>query len=186
MRLAGRAEGFTRYSDKLRDADFPWDAATLDAWLADPQAMIEGTRMAFRGIDDAAARADLVAFLERAGGPGGAEALVADGVIPAAYLRGQAPDTIADVPDDARVLAVRHCGDGYRIETADGGVSVHWEQNIRLKIDATETGPRPGEGVILGAGMQGARWSVIFRSVADLERILPERCGDPGSAEDEK
>jgi len=177
-RPAGRAEGFTRYSDPLRDADFPWDAAALDAWLANPRAMIEGTSMVFRGIEDAGARADLVAFLERAGGPEGAAQLVANGVIPEVYLRGQAPEPIRDVPDNARVVAMRHCGDGYTIETADGAHAVHWEMNIRLKIDSTETGPPPGFGVILGAGMQGDRHSVIFGSLADLERLVSENCKD--------
>jgi len=177
-RPAGRAEGFTRYSDALHDADFPWDAAALDAWLTDPQAMIEGTSMVFRGIAEAGPRADLVAFLERAGGPEGAAQLVANGVIPEVYLRGQAPEPIRDAPDNARVVAMRHCGDGYTIETADGTHAVHWEKNIRLKIDSTETGPPPGFGVVLGAGMQGDRYSVIFGSLADLERLVSESCKD--------
>ena len=183
-RPAGRAEGFSRYSEALRGRRAsPGMRRRLTPGSPTRRRWSGVRRRSFRDIDDPAARADLVAFLERVGGPGGAEALVAEGVIPPAYLRGQAPEPIADVPDQARVLAVRHCGDGYRIDTADGGVSVHWEQNIRLKIDATETGPRPGEGVILGAGMQGDRWSVIFASVADLERILSESCEIPASKE---
>ena len=175
-RPAGEAEGFSRYSDGLHGAGFPWDAVALDAWLADPQAMIEGTSMTFPGIADAEARADLIAFLERAGRPGGAEQLVADDTIPKAYLRAQAPEPIGNAPDYAQVTAVKHCGDGYRIETADGASSVQWEKNVRLKIDSTETGPPPGIGVVLGAGMQGDRYSVIFSSVADLQRLVSETC----------
>lgn len=175
-RPAGEAEGFTRYSDALRGAGFPWDAVALDAWLENPQAMIEGTSMTFPGIADAGQRADLVAFLEQAGRAGGADGLAARGAIPAAYLRGQAPQPIGDAPDHARVTAVKHCGDGYTIETADGASSVQWEKNIRLKIDSTEAGPPPGIGVILGAGMQGDRYSVIFSSVADLQRLVSETC----------
>lgn len=175
-RPAGEAEGFSRYSDALRGAGFAWDAVALDAWLEDPQAMIEGTTMTFPGIADAGQRADLIAFLEQAGGPGGAERLVTGGTIPAAYLRGQAPQPIGDAPDYARVTAVKHCGDGYTIETADGASSVQWEKYIRLKIDSTETGPPPGAGVILGAGMQGDRHTVIFASVADLQRLVSETC----------
>lgn len=177
-RPAGRAEGFARYSDALREADFPWDAGALDAWLANPQAMIEGTSMVFRGIADAGARADLVAFLESAGGAEGAAQLVSNGVIPEVYLRGQAPEPIRDAPDNRRVVAMRHCGDGYTIATADGAHAVYWEKNIRLKIDSTETGPPPGFGVVLGAGMQGDRYSVIFGSLTDLERLVSENCKD--------
>lgn len=175
-RPAGQAEGFSRYSDALRGAGFPWDAVALDAWLTNPRAMIAGTAMTFPGIPDAGQRADLIAFLEQAGRPGGAEQLVASGAIPEAYLRGPAPRPIGDAPDRARVMAIRHCGDGYTIETADGTNSVHWEKNIRLKIDSTETGPPSGIGVILGAGMQGDRYSVIFASVADLRRLVSENC----------
>src|SRR3546814_12203630 len=49
-RPAGRVDDFERYSAGLRSADFDWDAAVLDAWLADPRAMIPDTRMVFRGI----------------------------------------------------------------------------------------------------------------------------------------
>ena len=72
-RPAGTVEGFTRYSEALRHAGLTWDAATLDAWLADPQALVPGNRMTFPGIPDAQARADLVAYLEAAAseaGPG--------------------------------------------------------------------------------------------------------------------
>lgn len=175
-RPAGEAEGFGRYSDALRGAGFAWDAVALDAWLEDPWAMIEGTSMMVPGIEHAGDRADLIAFLEQAGRSGGAERLVADGTIPAAYLRGPAPQPIADAPDRARVTSIKHCGDGYTIETADGARSVHWEKNVRLKIDSTETGPPPGIGVILGAGMQGDRYSVIFSSVADLQNLVSESC----------
>lgn len=53
---------------------------------------------------------------------------------------------------------------------------MHWEQNIRLKIDSAETGPPPGVGVIVGAGMQGDRFSVIFASLADLVAIVSDGC----------
>lgn len=175
-RPAGEAEGFGRYSDALRGAGFPWDPAALDAWLENPQAMIEGTSMTFPGIADPDQRADLIAFLELVGRPGEAERLAEDGTIPAAYLRGSAARPIGDAPDYAQVTALRHCGDGYRIETADGASAVLWEKNVRLKIDSTETGPPPGIGVILGAGMQGDRYSVIFSSVADLQRLVSESC----------
>jgi cytochrome c len=176
LRPAGAAPGFVRYSPGLRGAAFPWDEAMLDTWLADPQAMIPGTTMAFRGIGDPGDRADLIAFLEQAGVPGGAERLVEQGVIPDAYLRAQAPEPLGNAPPHARVTAMRHCGDGYTIATAAGGESVYWEQNIRLKIDSSETGPPPGVGVIVGAGMQGDRFSVIFASLADLVALVSEDC----------
>src|SRR3546814_10050538 len=57
------------------------------------------------------ARADLIAFLEIAGRPGGGEKVVAAGLLPAAWLRAGAPEPLRDVPPAARVAAIRHCGD---------------------------------------------------------------------------
>lgn len=185
QRPAGTIAGFVRYSDALRGAGFPWDAAALDAWLADPRQMIAGTTMTFRRIPDAAARADLIVFLEAASDSGKLADLVASGVLSPGFVRGQAPEPLRDAPDHARVTVVRHCGDGYTIETADGGRSVHWEKNVRLKIDSAETGPAPGVGVILGSGMQGDRVSVIFASLADLRDLVIESCA-PGAGGERK
>jgi cytochrome c len=46
-RRAGTAEGF-HYSAGFAKADFTWDAARLDAWITNPQAMIPGAVMAYR------------------------------------------------------------------------------------------------------------------------------------------
>jgi cytochrome c len=175
-RKAGTAEGFVRYSDGLKTADFIWNAAALDGWLKDPAAMIPGTYMVFQGIADPQARADLIAFLEIAGKPGGGEKAAADGLIPAAWLRAGAPEPIRDVPPQARVTAIRHCGDSYFIRTEDGQETPYWEKNIRLKIDSVETGPPKGVAVILGAGMAGDRVSVIFSSLTDLISLVQEKC----------
>lgn len=175
-RVAGTAEGFVRYSSGLKDADFSWNAAALDGWLKDPAGMIPGTYMTFRGIDDPLARADLVAFLEIAGQPGGGKKVVDEGLIPAGWLRAGAPEPIGDAPPEMRVTAIRHCGDSYFITTGDGRETPYWEKNIRLKIDSVETGPPAGVPVILGAGMGGDRFSVVFRSLADLEQLVTEGC----------
>ncbi len=66
-RKAGSLEGFA-YSSAMRrhGADgLKWDRQSLDTYLSDPQVMIPGTRMSFRGMEDAGARADLVAYLEK-------------------------------------------------------------------------------------------------------------------------
>src|SRR5687767_9448212 len=63
-RKTGEAEGFGRYSEALRKAGLRWDQGTLNAWLADPQALVPGTLMQFRGIEHDQARSDLIAFLE--------------------------------------------------------------------------------------------------------------------------
>lgn len=173
---AGRAKGFDRYSEGLRAADFDWDAAVLDAWLADPRTMLPDTRMVFRGIPAERDRADLVAFLALAMAPGGAEAVVDRGLVPAGYARGQKPEPLTPTPPGARVTKVRHCGDSYFVTTADGAETAHWEMNVRLKLDTRDTGPAPGAPVIVGAGMMGDRVSIVFASLRDLNNLVEESC----------
>ena len=174
-RMAGTAQGYVRYSQGLKGAGFEWNEAAFDGWLENPRAMIPDTYMVFKGIPDARERSDLIAFLRIAGKDGGRQA-VADGLIPAAWLRGGAPDPIRDAPPEARVAEIRHCGDSFFIKTEAGGVIPFWEKNVRLKIDSVETGPPPGVPVMLGAGMGGDRVSVIFASLADLQSFVKEQC----------
>jgi cytochrome c2 len=61
-RKAGSLEDF-RYSAAMKRSDVTWDAATLDKYIADPQAFIPGNRMAFAGIAEGAQREDLIAYL---------------------------------------------------------------------------------------------------------------------------
>lgn len=61
-RRVGLAPGFD-YSAALAQSRLIWTDANLDAWLKDPQALIPGQKM-FVQVDDAAVRADLVAYLK--------------------------------------------------------------------------------------------------------------------------
>lgn len=61
-RAAGAHGGF-KYSPAMAHAGLVWDAKTLDAFLAHPKAVVPGTTMDFAGVDDAAERANLVAYL---------------------------------------------------------------------------------------------------------------------------
>lgn len=61
-RKIGGAEGFN-YSQAVQDADFTWDAAQLDHWLANPRTFLPGNRMAFAGVQDETQRRDVIAYL---------------------------------------------------------------------------------------------------------------------------
>ncbi|MBL8836290.1 MAG: c-type cytochrome [Alphaproteobacteria bacterium] len=68
-RRAGAVAGFD-YSEALAAraaAGLSWTEAALDAFIADPQAAMPGVAMGFFGIPDAGQRADLIAYLRRAG-----------------------------------------------------------------------------------------------------------------------
>ncbi len=62
-RKAGGLDGYT-YSEALKKAGFVWEAAHLDAWLADPRGYMPGTKMTFLGIKEAQDRVDLIAYLK--------------------------------------------------------------------------------------------------------------------------
>jgi cytochrome c len=63
-RKAGEGADF-RYSPALKRSGITWDQANMDTFIADPQATVPGNRMPYAGIADAAARADLIAYLIR-------------------------------------------------------------------------------------------------------------------------
>ena len=68
-RPAAAIAGF-EYSDAMRQkgADgLVWDAATLERYLSDPEAVVPGTNMNVPPLRDEAERADLVAYLARSG-----------------------------------------------------------------------------------------------------------------------
>jgi cytochrome c oxidase assembly protein Cox11 len=61
-REAGSAAGYP-YSAALAHAHIVWDAATLDAWLANPGKFIPGATMPM-AVPDAVRRHDIIAYLE--------------------------------------------------------------------------------------------------------------------------
>lgn len=61
-RKAGSVDGFA-YSDAMRASGLTWDAASLDAFLADPAATVAGTTMTTGAIADADRRSAVIAYL---------------------------------------------------------------------------------------------------------------------------
>jgi cytochrome c2 len=62
-RKAGTVAGF-QYSDAMKNAGLTWNAANLDAFLANPAGKVPGTMMALPGIKDAAQRKAIVDYLK--------------------------------------------------------------------------------------------------------------------------
>lgn len=65
-RIAGAVPDYP-YSDSLADADFAWTPERLDEFIADPDGAYPDTKMAFKGLPDAADRANVIAYLFAAG-----------------------------------------------------------------------------------------------------------------------
>ena len=60
---AAHAAGYN-YSPAMKAADLSWNQGNLDRYLANPQAVVPGTTMAFAGVKDAAKRAEIIAYLK--------------------------------------------------------------------------------------------------------------------------
>ena len=61
-RRAGSVPGFA-YSPGLKATGIVWDAPDIDRWIANPRAVVPGTKMSYAGMENAKDRADLVAYL---------------------------------------------------------------------------------------------------------------------------
>jgi nitrite reductase (NO-forming) len=79
--IVGRKSGAEpnfNYSPAMKQAALTWDAATLDAYLMDPQKIVPGNRMPFPGLKTNQDRKDVIAFLaapaSSAGAPTAAKA----------------------------------------------------------------------------------------------------------------
>ncbi len=66
-RKAGSVANFA-YSDSMKQAGLAWDEATLDRFLAEPDAVVRDNKMKpFGGMPSAEERAKLLAYLKSAG-----------------------------------------------------------------------------------------------------------------------
>jgi cytochrome c len=64
-RTAGQAPDFL-YSPAMRRSKIKWSPEALEQFIADPQKMVPANRMPYAGMPEAADRADLVAYLQKA------------------------------------------------------------------------------------------------------------------------
>ena len=63
-REAGTAPGYN-YSSAMADSGIVWDAATIDRFITNPDAVVPGNNMKpFTGVSDAEERAKIIAHLE--------------------------------------------------------------------------------------------------------------------------
>ena len=61
-RKTGSEPGYT-YSTANKNANLVWTPEELDKYLAAPRTVVPGTKMPYAGLQDAAKRADLIAYL---------------------------------------------------------------------------------------------------------------------------
>ncbi len=62
-RKAGSLSDFLGYSDAMKQLGQVWDAEKINAYIAHPRKVVAGGKMKYDGLDDTAARADVIAYL---------------------------------------------------------------------------------------------------------------------------
>lgn len=62
-RKAGSVSDFSGYSDAMKQGEITWSADKVDAYIAQPRKIVPGGKMKYDGLDDAAARNDVIAYL---------------------------------------------------------------------------------------------------------------------------
>jgi len=171
-RKAGTVEGFQRYSDALKHANAVWNQATLDKWLANPEQFVSGTSMTFPGVRESKDRQDVIAYLRAVSEGKAASAEPRRG----GMMMQSGKVDLKKAPPAGQVVSMSHCGDTYTVKTADGKTSKVWEFNLRFKTDSSKDGPVAGKPVIVGAGMQGDRASVVFAAPAEISSFVKQTC----------
>lgn len=62
-RKAGSLADFSGYSEAMKQSGITWAADKVDAYIAQPKKVVAGGKMKYDGLGDAAARADVIAYL---------------------------------------------------------------------------------------------------------------------------
>lgn len=168
-RKAAANSTFMRYSDTLKASGLVWDAATLDAWLANPSKVVPGSRMNFN-VDDAKIRADIIAYL--------AATQRADGKNQALDLPKPAPQSrdLKSVGRASLVESMRLCKDTYILKMQNGSTLKYWERDVRIKTDSSAEGPEPGVPALITGGMHGDRVYVVFPAPKEISGFIKVGC----------
>ena len=155
-RVAGSLAGF-RYSPAMRAAGsggLVWTAATLDRFVADPRALVRGSRMSFAGIAAAEDRADLLAWLRGLFDPGSDLPPAEPTATPEEYGLDPALLAIRGDPDYGAYLA-SECTTCHRADGADRGIPsiTGWPLNdFVIALHAYKRGAREHPAMQLVAG----------------------------------
>ena len=62
-RKAGTVAEFSGYSEPMKQSGITWTPEKVDAYITHPKKVVPAGKMKYDGLDDAAARADVIAYL---------------------------------------------------------------------------------------------------------------------------
>ena len=161
---AGSVANFN-YSPAMKASNLIWDAATLNAYLSDPQKSVPGNKMPFPGLKTENERSSVIAFLAAGSSPAGAAPAVARAsTAPAAPPRAEAMAPAVAAPSTSATSSYVP-GLRYTLRTgiADGrmvfiGVGGTIDGQVNPVLSAAE-----GQGVqITLVNGEGAEHDIVF------------------------
>ena len=62
-RKAGTLSQYDGYSEAIKQTDWAWSPEKVDVYITQPRKVIPGGKMKYDGLDQASARADVIAYL---------------------------------------------------------------------------------------------------------------------------
>jgi cytochrome c len=124
--------------------------------------------MTFQGIGQAAIRADLIAYLNKA--------MTSPPQEQGAGVGAPGDEDLKKLGPEYKVQSITYCPDTYRVTTADGQTKLFWERNLRFKTDSSVIGPEKGAPALTFSGMQGDRAFVIFSMPEEISPFIKREC----------
>ncbi|MEJ0075021.1 MAG: copper-containing nitrite reductase [Alphaproteobacteria bacterium] len=109
------------YSAAMQAANLVWDAATLDAYLLDPQKLVPQNKMPFPGLKTANERKDVIAYLIAGTSPAGAPAIAQRAQPPAPAQPSAPAEPRAVYVPDARYTLRTGIAEGRMVYLGVGG-----------------------------------------------------------------
>jgi nitrite reductase (NO-forming) len=109
------------YSPAMKAANLVWDAATLDAYLLDPQKLVPQNKMPFPGLKTANERKDVIAYLIAGTSPAGAPAIAQRAQPPAPAQPSAPAEPRAVYVPDARYTLRTGIAEGRMVYLGVGG-----------------------------------------------------------------
>jgi cytochrome c len=90
--------------------------------------------------------------------------------------RAQEVPNLKKAPDSRTVAKADFCHGAYQLHMRDGTEQRVMELNLRLKTDTGPRGPNPNAPVLLPAGMQGDRFSLVFSAPEEISAFVKRSC----------
>jgi cytochrome c len=169
---AASQKDFELYSDSLKKSGLVWDEKTMQNWLRNPKHLVPGTSMTYDFAGDDESLENLIEFLKVATVPDGYKTVLNKKWISKEFADGQRPRSWIEPSDDQVVEKIEYCKSIYTIYRKASGVSKYWEENINLRVSASDRNGGIKSIRILPTGSLGDRFLILFPSFVSMNKSI--------------